>query len=143
MKKHAFAKSLIGVAATLLLAAPFAGAADEDPPPLSTGGGGFGTGGGFVHQDGRTLFRAICQGCHMPDAKGAKGAGMYPALAENPKLASAAYLAITVMKGRHGMPPFGSMLTDAQIAAVVNYVRTNFGNHYTDVLTADDVKKFR
>jgi len=29
------------------------------------------------------------------------------------------------------------------VAAVVNYVRTHFGNTYTDAVTADDVKNAR
>jgi mono/diheme cytochrome c family protein len=36
-----------------------------------------------------------------------------------------------------GGPPV--MLSEAQIAAVINYVRTNFGNHYTDSITAAEV----
>ena len=35
------------------------------------------------------------------------------------------------------------LLSDAQVADVVNYVRTHFGNTYQDALTADDVKAFR
>ncbi|TLY49038.1 MAG: cytochrome c, partial [Gammaproteobacteria bacterium] len=97
----------------------------------------------FVHRDGAAIFRAVCQGCHMPDAKGATGAGNYPALVANAKLASAAYPAITVLKGRHGMPAFADYFDDAQVAEIVNYVRTHFDNHYADALTADDVKKLR
>ena len=102
--------------------------------------------------NGEAIFHNICQGCHMPDAKGATGAGTYPALAGNPKLVSAQYMAAVVLFGRHDMPSFvtkpsagesfagGSMLSDAQIADVINYVRTHFGNHYTDSITADDIK---
>jgi mono/diheme cytochrome c family protein len=36
-----------------------------------------------------------------------------------------------------GGPPV--ILNEAQIAAVINYVRTNFGNHYTDPITAAQV----
>ena len=97
----------------------------------------------FVPEDGATLYHAICQGCHMPDARGAHGAGSYPALADNPKLASSAYPAVMVLHGRDAMPAFGAELSDAQVAAVVNYVRTHFGNHYGDKLTAADVAKFR
>lgn len=79
----------------------------------------------------------------MPDARGAKGASEYPALAANPKLASVAFPAARVLNGWSGMPRFAEMLSDAQIAAVVNYVRTNFGNHYSDGLTADDVARLR
>ena len=35
------------------------------------------------------------------------------------------------------------MMTDEQVAAVVNYVRTHFGNDYTDPVTAQDVKSVR
>ena len=99
--------------------------------------------GHFVHRDGETLYRSICQGCHMPDARGAQGAGMYPALAGNPKLASGAYPVAIVLNGRHGMPAFGDSLTDEQIAAVVAYVRTHFGNAYADRVTAEDVRRMR
>jgi mono/diheme cytochrome c family protein len=114
----------------------------EEPPAFSPPGS-FTAGGQFSHRDGATLYRAICQGCHMPDARGAQGAGMYPALAANVRLASADYPAMTVLRGRHGMPPFGDYLSDAQIAAVVNYVRSHFDNHFADVLTAVDVAKLR
>ena len=125
----------------LVVFAPVALPADE-PPPFSPPGS-FADLGHFSHQDGATLFRAICQGCHMADARGAVGAGYYPALAANPKLSSATYPALVVLKGRHGMPPFGDYLSDAQVAAVVNYVRTNFGNQYLDALTQPDVAGLR
>jgi mono/diheme cytochrome c family protein len=130
---------LIGAIAFVLLVP--AVMADE-PPPFSPPGS-FTDLGHFAHQDGATLFRAICQGCHMADAKGAVGAGYYPALAANPKLSSAAYPTLVVLKGRHGMPAFGDYLTDAQVVAVVNYVRNNFGNHYDDALTQSDVARLR
>lgn len=101
--------------------------------------------------DGGAIFHSICQGCHMPDAKGASGAGTYPALAGDPKLVSAPYMAAVVLFGRHDMPSFvvrpsdhrsffkDATLTDEQVAEVVNYVRTHFGNHYSDSITAADV----
>lgn len=95
------------------------------------------------HVTGQQIFTHICQGCHMPDGKGAVGAGHYPALASNPKLAAAAYPTVMVVNGRGGMPAFGKQLSDAQVADVVNYVRTHFGNHYTDTLKPEDVKPFR
>jgi len=48
-----------------------------------------------------------------------------------------------VIHGRRAMPPFGDMMNDAQIAAVVNYLRTHFGNNYTDAVTAQDVSDAR
>jgi len=94
------------------------------------------------HATGAQIFTHICQGCHMPDGKGAVGAGHYPALAGNPKLASAAYPVVMVVNGRGAMPAFGDGLSDAQIAEVVNYVRTHFGNAYTDTLKPEDVAPF-
>jgi mono/diheme cytochrome c family protein len=92
----------------------------------------------FMTQTGEAIYADVCQGCHMPGGQGATGAGTYPALAKNPKLAAAAYPVLLVIKGHKGMPPFGSQLTDQQVAAVVNYVRTHFGNDYRDEVTAAD-----
>jgi len=97
----------------------------------------------FAQQDGQALFEAICQGCHMPNGTGAVGAGRYPALAHNQNLAAAAYPVITVLHGRKGMPPLASYLSDAQVAAVITYVRTHFGNEYGDPISPDMVKALR
>lgn len=97
----------------------------------------------FSSQDGATLFRTICQGCHMPDAAGATGAARYPPLARNPKLAAAAYPVYTVIQGRNAMPSFARYLSDEQVAAVVNYVRTHFGNNFTDAVSPELVATAR
>jgi mono/diheme cytochrome c family protein len=34
-------------------------------------------GGGFALEGGEAIYRGVCQGCHMADAKGASGAGAY------------------------------------------------------------------
>jgi mono/diheme cytochrome c family protein len=128
-------------AVVALIAMPLASADDELPPFSPPGNFIFAL--QFAQKDGATLFHAVCQGCHMPNAKGASGAGSYPALAANPKLASASYPALTVLKGRNNMPAFDLFMSDAQVAEVVNYVRTHFDNHYSDALTAEDVKKLR
>jgi mono/diheme cytochrome c family protein len=41
------------------------------------------------------------------------------------------------------MPTLGGMMSDAQVADVINYVRTHFGNSYPDALTAADVAAAR
>lgn len=108
----------------------------------------------FAWTSGEAIFRSICQGCHMPDAKGAVGAGRYPALAGAPGLASKEFMIITLLRGRRNMPAFGGngdmdqfftlpTLTDEQIAAVINYVRSNFGNEFKDTVTAAEVKADR
>ena len=42
----------------------------------------------FIQRDGEVIYRTVCQGCHMSAAQGAVGAGEYPALANDPKLAA-------------------------------------------------------
>ena len=101
--------------------------------------------------DGRQIFEQICQGCHMPNGQGAVGAGHFPALANNRTLASRQHVAVTILMGRRNMPAFGAKhaigfvgppasLSTGQIAAVINYVRTHFGNRYTDSITAAEVE---
>ena len=97
----------------------------------------------FMAQTGEALYADLCQGCHMPGGVGAVGAGAYPALARNPKLASAGYPLLLVINGRSAMPPFGDLLTDQQVAAVVNYVRSHFGNAFADEASAADAKAAR
>lgn len=111
-------------------------AADSAAPPFSHGTQ-------FDEQTGETLYRAVCQGCHMPDATGAMGAGRYPSLASNQKLVVAEQPISMLLHGLNGMPPVGQMMSDAQVAKVVNYVRTHFGNAYTDIVTAEDVAALR
>ena len=79
----------------------------------------------------------------MPDGRGAIGAGAYPALARNAKLEAAGYPVLLVVNGQKAMPAFGRQLDDNQVAAVVNYIRANFGSAYTDRVSTDDVKAAR
>lgn len=97
----------------------------------------------FSEADGEKMYRRVCAGCHMPDAAGAKGAGMYPALTRNANLASGDYPVYVVVKGLNGMPAVGRMMTDQQVADVVNYVRTHFGNRYKDKVSAAQVNAVR
>jgi len=106
--------------------------------------GAFVVGSKFSEPDGEKMFRRVCAGCHMPDAKGvATGAGFYPALAGNKKLAASGYPVYVVLHGLNGMPAVGQMMTDQQIADVVNYVRTHFGNKYRDAVKPTDIKAAR
>ncbi|WFU30985.1 cytochrome c [Bradyrhizobium brasilense] len=103
----------------------------------------FSSGYRFVEMTGEELFANVCQGCHMPDATGASGAGTYPSLAGNKNLEAGSYPVFLVINGRRGMPAFGDMMTDGQIAAVVNYLRTHFSNNYEDAVTTKDVQDAR
>jgi mono/diheme cytochrome c family protein len=103
----------------------------------------FSTGADFDEQTGETLYANVCQDCHMANGQGAAGAGRYPSLANNPKLEASGYPVTLVLHGFNGMPAVGKMMSDAQVAQVVNYVRTHFGNHYSDAVKPEDVKALR
>jgi mono/diheme cytochrome c family protein len=79
----------------------------------------------------------------MGDALGATGAGAYPSLASDRNLEAGGYAVDLVVNGRRGMPSFADMMSDDQIAAVVNYLRTHFGNNYQDAVTPADVHSAR
>jgi mono/diheme cytochrome c family protein len=97
----------------------------------------------FAEQGGEALFAHVCAACHQPDAKGAIGAGAYPALAENGDLTSTELVLGALLDGLKGMPPVGRMMSDEQVADVVNYLRSHFGNAYAGVITAADVSAAR
>ena len=103
----------------------------------------FSPGYSFAQTSGEELFASVCQGCHMHDGMGAAGAGSYPSLSGNANLATIGYSVRIVIHGQRAMPPFGDMMNDDQIAAVINYVRSHFGNNYTDAVRARDVKEER
>lgn len=93
----------------------------------------------FTEQGGDAIYRSVCAGCHMPDGRGASGAGTYPSLIDDPRLAKINDPIGVVLKGRKAMPPFASSLTNGQVAAVVTYIRTHFGNGFADPPTPGDV----
>ncbi len=115
-------------------------------PAMAQTPAGGDTGGGITRVPkpvtGEQVYGAVCQACHMADAKGASGAGTIPALASNPKLAGAPYPIIVVTGGKGAMPGFAGMLSNAQMAEVITYVRTHFGNAYAKPVTEADVAKF-
>lgn len=76
---------------------------------------------------GRDLYLHACADCHQPNGDGVPGA--FPALAHDPIVNGAPTLgARVVLEGAGPMPDFDNQLTDAQIAAVLSYVRASFGN---------------
>jgi mono/diheme cytochrome c family protein len=111
--------------------------ADEAPRPSVS------TGFRFTETTGEDLFTSVCQGCHMPDGNGAAGAGTYPSLARDKNLEAKGYPVTIVVRGQRAMPPVGDLMSDDQVAAVVNYIRTHFGNQYQDAVSAEDVKTAR
>ena len=82
----------------------------------------------FAADDGQAIFAQNCAACHQPTGKGIPGA--YPALAGG-KIATGpqAVPVDRVLSGHGGMPSFRNALSNTQISAVLNYVRSSFGNH--------------
>jgi mono/diheme cytochrome c family protein len=98
----------------------------------------------LMQPGGEALYKGICQDCHMPDGRGGVGAGQYPALAKDPKLAEPGYPISVVTHGLKSMPAFGGTFSDQQIADVVNYIRNgHFGNSYKDKIKPEDVRNAR
>jgi mono/diheme cytochrome c family protein len=108
-------------AAAALLANPVLAQKPAKAPPLP--------------HPGAEIYQNVCQACHMANALGGEGAGKIPALAKNGGLEAAAYPIMVVTGGKGAMPWFRGSLTDTQIADVINYVRSNFGNKFKDKVT--------
>jgi mono/diheme cytochrome c family protein len=102
---------------------------------------------------GHAVYHDHCEGCHGPQGEGARGA--YPALAGNRSVVmdSPANVIRAVLSGGFqpatagnprpwGMPPFGHVLNDAQVAAVVTFIRNQWGNAAGPV-SATDVQRMR
>ena len=94
---------------------------------------------------GRELYRNICQGCHQPDGRGQDR--IAPTLVGSAlALATPDIPARVLLHGKEGpiglMPPVGTTLQDEQIAAVLTYVRREWGQSASPV-DADTVKRVR
>jgi mono/diheme cytochrome c family protein len=79
---------------------------------------------------GRDVYKNICQTCHQPDGRGQEKVA--PSLIGSAlALAAPDIPARILLNGKDGtvglMPPVGSVLTDDQIAAVLTYVRREWG----------------
>lgn len=112
--------------------------------PAARSGGGDSAGSATTKMPppvtGEQVYIQVCQACHMADAKGGSGAAAIPALAKNPRLEEPGYPVGMVLQGRGAMPGLGDLLGPAQIAQVVTYIRTHFGNNYRRPVTEAEVK---
>jgi cytochrome c6 len=90
--------------------------------------------------DGATIYGANCEACHGANGQG----GAFPALAGSAKVtASDPTALISLVKDGSGvMPGYGMKLSDADIAAVLTYVRSSWGNNASAV-TADQVSAIK
>ncbi len=86
--------------------------------------------------DGKTLFAKNCAACHQSTGRGIPGA--FPALAGNAFVqGTPADVAAVLLKGRGGMPDFSGSLDDGEIAQVLTYVRSSWGNGAAPVTEQD------
>lgn len=88
--------------------------------------------------DGAPLYRQHCAACHQEDGAGVPGA--FPPLAGNPALSDAAHVGSVIADGLSGpievggqsyhgtMPAFAGQLSESDLQALVDYVRTAWGN---------------
>jgi mono/diheme cytochrome c family protein len=95
---------------------------------------------------GSDIYKNVCIGCHQPDGRGKEK--MAPPLVESRytnAMDAGASIRI-LLAGKEGpiglMPPLGGALKDEQSAAVLTYVRREWGNTGTPV-AADDVTEIR
>jgi cbb3-type cytochrome c oxidase subunit III len=103
--------------------------------------------------DGRAVFLQNCAACHRPNGE---GGGPYPPLAGNPDVnaVDSGGIIRTVLNGRTGpltvngaeyggnMPSWRGQLSDAEIAAVLTYVRSAWHNS-APAVSADQVAAAR
>ncbi len=102
---------------------------------------------------GNEIYSAICLPCHQPGGTGVEG--KYPPLAGSEwPVKDAAISARIVLNGLQGpiqvkgkayinqMPALGPQLQDDEIAAVLTYVRSSWGNH-AERITAEVVAAAR
>lgn len=106
-----------------------------------------------VDSPGGKLYAQHCASCHGERGEGA--GGLYPALAGSraATLRTPVNLVHLVLEGGFapstagnprpfGMPPFATVLSDAEVAQVLSYVRASWGNRAEAVSTLD-VNQFR
>jgi mono/diheme cytochrome c family protein/glucose/arabinose dehydrogenase len=94
---------------------------------------------------GREVYRNICQSCHQADGRGQDR--LAPSLiGSRLALGPAAVTARILLNGKEGpvglMPPVGQVFSDDQIAAVLTYIRREWG-HTASPVDAAMVKEVR
>jgi mono/diheme cytochrome c family protein len=98
---------------------------------------------------GATIFAANCAGCHQANGMGRPP--VIPVLAGNDSVTATApsnvigavLIGLNALKNGPAMPSFAARLSNAEIAAVANYVRVQWGNAATANATVGDVIRAR
>jgi mono/diheme cytochrome c family protein len=131
---------LIGTLAVGLAAATIvAGCAKNGSSSGANGSATAAVTGGAANAAGAKAYEQNCASCHQTDGKGM--AGSFPPLAGNPAVTGDPAKVIHIVKygltgkievGGHAfngiMPPWGSQLSNADIAAAITHIRTSWGN---------------
>lgn len=85
---------------------------------------------GDALREGKELYTAICQSCHMPDGSGRIGPSLIDGRHQYPQITTDVGLFEVVFGGASGaMQPFSRRLNQDQILKVIAYVRTAFIGH--------------
>ena len=104
-------------------------------------------------QAGRTQFENYCAACHQPDGLGSED-GVPPLLGSSWVEGPESRLIRIVLHGVRGpmevgdqtynleMPGFGQVLTDAEIASLLTFVRTHYGGPSTPI-PGETVRRIR
>jgi mono/diheme cytochrome c family protein len=111
-----------------------------------------------LYNEGRIIYNkeGYCKTCHQADGKGLAVAGFPPLTPNNWVNGNDDRLIKLVLKGVMGpievngkkypgqvpMTPFGGLLKDQEVAAVLTYVRNSFGNKGT-AISPEKVKAIR
>ena len=94
------------------------------------------------------LYLENCAGCHHPLGVGRKDRvpplrGSSALRGTPANILNVVLFGIPARNQLEGMPAFADRLSDEDIARVVNYVRTKWGDANRSALTADEVKERR
>ncbi|MBE0437466.1 MAG: cytochrome c oxidase subunit II, partial [Methylomicrobium sp.] len=91
---------------------------------------------------GETIYANDCASCHMADGAGMEGT--FPALTGSPVVTGDIDAQIELMyNGKGMMPAFGQMLSEAEFAAVVTYIRNALGNSVGDSVQPAAIKSLK
>jgi len=88
---------------------------------------------------GREVYQSLCAACHQSDGAGREN--LAPSLIGSELALGAAGIPVRiVLNGKEGtvglMPPLGSVLTDAQVAAALTYIRREWGHSASAIAPA-------
>jgi mono/diheme cytochrome c family protein len=107
----------------------------------------------MTQADGQEIYLSRCMSCHQTNGEGVQG--VFPPLAESEYVSGdKGVLVRMILNGLSGdvevkgttysgmMPPWGGFLNDEQIAQVLTYIRSSFGND-AEAISTEEVASVR